>query len=64
MNTNQELKEKKKETIGPSFTAVVLVAELLLNASLYFALKSGNQIATAFLVGLIVLGYIGLVWHK
>jgi hypothetical protein len=64
MNTSQELKEKKKETMRPSFIAMVLVAELLLNASLYFALKSGNQIVTVFLVGLIVLGYLGLVWHK
>jgi hypothetical protein len=64
MNTSQELNEKKKGTMRPSFTAMVLVAELFLNASLYIALKSGNQIVTAFLVGLIVLGYLGLVWHK
>jgi uncharacterized protein YqgC (DUF456 family) len=64
MKTSQELNEKKKGTMRPSFIAMVLVAELVSNASLYFALKSGNKIVTAFLVGLIVLGCLGLVWHK
>ena len=64
MNRFKDLKVKVKANIRSRLTAFILLAELFLNASLYFALKSDNELFTAVLVGLIVLGYLGLVWHK
>jgi len=64
MNSIKEIKVKKKNAYRPSFTALVLLAELCLYASLYFALKSGNEPVTALVTGMIVLGYVGLIWKK
>lgn len=47
--------------LSPHLVAFILLAELFLNASLYFALKSGWDLVTALLFGFIILGYFGLV---
>ena len=57
-------KEKVKAIISSHLVAIILIVELFLNASLYFALKSDNEPLIASLLGFIVLGYFGLVWQK
>ena len=64
MKPLQEMQVKKKDAFRPGFTTWVLFAELCLYACLYFALKSGNVPVTALVIGMIVLGYFGLVWQK
>jgi hypothetical protein len=58
------IKNKYISAISPRLVGFILLAELFLNASLYFALKSGHDLLTALLFGLIVLGYLGLVLLK
>ena len=61
MNPIKELKEKVKVAIVSRLVAIFLLSELFLYASLYFALKSNNEPLTVLLIGLIMLGYLGLV---
>lgn len=64
MHRFEESKEKVKAIVGSHLVAIILIAELLLNASLYFALKSDNEPLIALLLGFILLGYFGLIWQK
>ncbi len=62
MKPLEPLKEKGKVLVGSRIVPIILLSELFLNASLYFALKSNHEPVSILLVGLIVLGYLGLVW--
>ncbi len=60
----QALKNILVTAIRPRLIAFILLAELILNASLYFALKSGYGLLTATLFALIILGYFVLMLQK
>ncbi len=61
MGKHPNLQRKFMAALSPHLVAFILLAELFLNASLYFALKSGWDLVTALLFGFIILGYFGLV---